>query len=79
MQSQSQEVILYLARINEKIIIRCSDELFVEFSRQEAIPIVKSLIEFNEDRLKICKGEIAKIMASIRDMENLIVSYQSLI
>lgn len=41
--------------------------------------MVKSLVGLQEGKLEVCKGEISKIMASMREMETLIASYQSLV
>jgi prefoldin subunit 5 len=66
-------------RIDDKIILRLKEDLYVQLTREEALPVVKSLLGLYEDKLNSCKGQISKIMSSMREMENLLTSYQNLI
>lgn len=49
----------------------------MEFSRAEALPVVKSMVALYESKVAACKTEICKIMASMREMESLILQYQT--
>lgn len=40
--------------------------------------MVKSLVGLYEDKVKVCKDEICKIMMSMREMESLIRQFQTL-
>ena len=40
--------------------------------------MVKQLIKLNEEKLSACRKESIKIMASMKEMQDLIASYQSL-
>lgn len=75
MPYQGQKVWLIQFRIDDKIILRLKEDLYVQFSQEEAIPVVKSLVGLYQEKIALCKGEISKIMSSMREMENLISSY----
>jgi prefoldin subunit 5 len=78
MPRQGQAVLLPPPSTSDKIIIRCQEDLYVEMTQAEAIPVVRSMLALCDDKLALSQTEISKIMASMREMENLITSYQTL-
>ena len=65
-------------RENKKIVIRMKEDLWVEFTREEAIPVVKALIKLNQRKVEFCGEQLGKVMGSRLKMEELLAQAQSL-
>lgn len=65
---ESQKVKQLWLRIDSSIVIRCKDNLYVQFAKEEGVPLLKDLVAFHLDKREVCRQEIGKIMVSIREV-----------